>query len=112
TVVVAAWSDREFPESKDKTLSDADRKLADKRAESVKTALRNMGLAKIETHSMAEHPGWLARTFNTKDAQLKGEGKVKNSDDLVVAELGKKLREEGGPGKVVVFLRRAGHFSH
>jgi hypothetical protein len=105
-VIVAAWSDEEYPKTKGEKLSQAEQDLANKRATNVEAELKTLGLNKIETHSMAENPGWLARTFSTKDATLKGEGRGRNASDKEVMKIGQDLRDKGGPGKVVVFIRR------
>lgn len=110
-VIVATWSDKEYPAGSGEKLSDADRKLAEQRADTIKKALSSLGVAKVETFSMAEHPSWIAKTFNTEQAKVKGQGEVKSADDALASEIGKKLRENGGPGTAVVLVRRAGDFS-
>lgn len=104
-IVVAAWSDKEYPAARDENLEKSDRDLADKRAEAVKKVLKDAGAKDVDTYSFAEHPSWLSRIFNTEQAKLKGSGKVKDSEDRVIASLGKQLRAKGGPGSTVVILK-------
>jgi outer membrane protein OmpA-like peptidoglycan-associated protein len=110
-IVVAAWSDKEYPASADQKLTVADNNLANARADTVKSALVSGGVppAKINTHSMATHPGWMAKTFRTKDAKLKGavSAKEKDVEDTVVATIGKELRAKGGPGKAIMVVVRS-----
>lgn len=108
SAIVAAWSDQEYPASKDQSLAKAERQLADARLASVREALTNLGVSSVETHSMAEHPSWFSRLMNTEDTKVKGEGKVKDANDEMIMEIGKLLRDRGGPGKAVVLIRRVG----
>lgn len=105
-VIVAAWSDHEYPANKDQHLDKTDRKLADDRAYHVKQALEAIGAKNVETFSMAEHPSWISKKFRTENAKLKGAVAPKDLDDAAVEEIGKELRRAGGPGKAVVFVRR------
>jgi len=104
--VIAAWSDKEYPMKKDQALEKSDRRLANQRAESVRESLMNLGVRDVEIHSMAEHPNWFGRLFNTEDTVVKGEGKIKDINDEHIAEIGRVLRDKGGPGKAVVILRQ------
>src|SRR4051812_38892194 len=40
-IIIAAWSDKEYPATKDQKLTRADEKLADKRADTVKRFLKD-----------------------------------------------------------------------
>lgn len=111
SLIIAAWSDKDYPAGQGETLSDADRKLADQRADAVKKTLTSLGAGKVDSYSMAEHPSWIAKTFNTQDAKVKGEGAVKDADDNLTAQIGKQLKDKGGPGTVVVLVRREGDYS-
>lgn len=104
-LVVAAWSDKEYPAGPDQRLSSADRSLAEDRAKHVKDVLVDSGARSVSTYSMAEHPSWLARTFNTAQAKLKGDGRIKSSQDHVIADLGRQIRNHGGPNDVVVIVQ-------
>lgn len=110
-VIVASWSDKDYPANKGERLGDSDRKLADDRSAAVKKALAGLGAATVDTYSMAEHPTWMAKAFNTKDAKVKGQGTMNDADDSISAELGKRLKDKGGPEKAVVIIRRAGDFT-
>ncbi len=110
-VIVATWADKEYPAGKGEKLSEADRKLADQRAEGIKKALTSLGITKVDTYSMAEHPSWISKAFNSEQAKVKGEGAVKSADDQLASEIGQKMRDKGGPGTAVVLVRHAGDYS-
>ena len=103
-----AWADREYPQKKGKDLSKGERDLAVARADHVAKVLKGFGVSKIEMHSMAEHPSWIAKTFNTDDAKLKGEGKTNALDDAAIERIGRQIRLKGGPSTAVVMVRREG----
>ena len=72
-VQVAVWSDNPAPREGEK-LSAADRELAEKRAKSVETYLnKSLKVGKVEVYNMADRASWLARKFDTTDAELKAE---------------------------------------
>ena len=104
-VKVAAWSDRAFPEN-GKSLNQRDRSLAESRAKAVERFLRNeYQISDIESFNMAEKSNWLARAFNTKDAELKSmfsrEASVPiTNDDFEV------IKENGEAGSVVILIKR------
>lgn len=104
-IVLAAWSDQAYPAEKNNKLSTADQKLAKDRAEIVKTTLTKLGMHDIETHSMAEHPGWLSNLFHTTDSKIKGETSDKTEEGELIANSGKALQNAGGPFKVAVLIR-------
>ncbi|MCX6116515.1 MAG: hypothetical protein NT027_03165 [Proteobacteria bacterium] len=106
--IVASWADKNYPTAKGQRLSKAERRLADARNESIKTALTNIGVQTIDSHTMAEQPNWISKVFNSEDSMIKGEGKITDPNDLFSAQVGNLLRERGGPGKSVVIIRRAG----
>ncbi len=60
---------------------------------------------------MAEQPDWIAKSFSLSDAKIKGETTPKDAEDAYVMEVGKKLRDKGGPGKAVVYVRPVGEVS-
>jgi hypothetical protein len=101
-VTVAAWSDRSLPERGSK-LSDAVRNLADRRAKAIADVLKtDFAVSDVDTFNMAENSNWLARTFNTKEAELKSvfgrkgaSTPIKNSEYMVI-------KETGGPSEAVV----------
>ena len=108
SAMVAGWADQDYPVNKGQSLSKAQRKLADARIAAVKKELEKVAVPKIETHTMAKQPTWLSKVFHTEDSVVKGEGKIKDANDQLTAELGKILKDKGGPGKVVVIIRRQG----
>jgi len=103
-IIIAAWSDQEYPATRDATLPSAARDLAKSRSDSLESALREIGARQIESYSMAEHPGWIARTFRTDEAHIKGQGEASATEDQMIQDIGKQLRERGGPGKAVVYM--------
>jgi hypothetical protein len=104
TFVVAAWSDKKFPEA-GAELTDADRTLARARAEAIEDVLDDLGVRSVDTYSMATHPSWMATTFNRESSTIKtGDGKASGSQQ-VNAQIGQKIRAEGGPGLAVVVVR-------
>lgn len=110
SVIVSGWADREYPTKKGQTLSYEQRTLAKERIEMVEADLKRMGISSIETHSMAEQPGWMNKMFNSKDTVMKGEGYVDSANDKLVSDIGKILNSQGGPGRVVIIVRRVGDY--
>jgi hypothetical protein len=109
-IIVAAWSDKDYP-ARGEQLTDLDRKLASEREKSVATVLLQLGVKDVETHSMAEYPTWISKTFNTRDAKVKGTGQVNDADDALALEIGKKMRDKGGAEKAVVYVQREGELA-
>lgn len=107
-VTVAAWSDRAMP-PQGKKLSDTDRGLAKERLQAISRFLKmEMEVADVDTYNMAENANWLARTFNTRDAELKSVfGRTDAEAPAKRAEFG-AIRREGGPSLAVVVLKQAG----
>ena len=103
--VVAAWSDQEYPTAPDQKLTVKQRDLADKRNDQIKNVLKEADSGTVSTYSMAERPSWIAKTFNTEDAQVKGAGKNSSADDQAEIHIGKRLRDKGGPSKAVVVVK-------
>ncbi|MBI2520925.1 MAG: hypothetical protein HYV97_10925 [Bdellovibrio sp.] len=103
-VEVAAWSDVKHPTKGD--LSKSSRDLADRRIKSIKTTLRrDLGKMKyISSFNMAESANWLARFFNTSEAELdavfakRENGALEREDFLII-------KREGAPSKAVVVLK-------
>lgn len=105
-VTVAAWSDRAMP-AQGTQLSKTDRGLAKERLNVISTYLKSeMELNDVDTYNMAENANWLARTFNTRDAELKSFfGRTDGEMDAT----GKRsefrvIRQSGGPSTAVVVL--------
>ena len=103
TILVAAWSDKDYPSTG--KLSSAEQKLAGRRADAVKAALKKAGASSVSTYNMTERPNWLQKVFSTKTAEVKGGARTHALTNDVVESLGKRLRSDGGPGKVVVVAK-------
>lgn len=101
-ITIAAWSDKALPAT-GKTLSDADRNLADKRAEAIKDIVRmELGVTDVDLYNMAEPANWLARTFNTSDDELKSIFGRTAEEIPVTREEFQMIKSSGAPGKAVV----------
>jgi hypothetical protein len=110
-VVVASWSDSEYPATKGEELSKAARDLADARNANLSKAIKALGVTSVETYAMTAQPNWIQKTFNTDAAKVKGDGEVKDAEEHLATQIGKTLRDKGGPGKAVVLIRREGDFT-
>ncbi len=106
-IIIAAWSDSQYPAKEGSKLSDADIKLASQRAENVKTVLTELGASDIKIYSMAEHPSWIAKTFRTEEAKVKLSLNGKHIEDRKAEVIAQTLQSEGGPSSVVVIVKRA-----
>jgi outer membrane protein OmpA-like peptidoglycan-associated protein len=107
-VIVAAWSDQEYPTGKGANLSKEQIDLAKARAEGIKQALEKLEVKNIETFTMTENPSWFGRLFNTDETKIKGAGQISDPDDRLLEEIGRTIKEQGGVGKAVVIVRQAG----
>jgi hypothetical protein len=104
-VTVAAWSDKALP-AKGK-LNETDRGLAEERLNVVNEFLQSdMEIGDVDTFNMAESANWLARTFHTKDAELKSIF-TRAEDAPVKRSEFRALRSRGGPSSAVVVVVRA-----
>ena len=101
-IQVAAWSDNPAPR-KDEQLSKPDRDLAEKRAKAVNAYIKNHAKTSVSTYNMAERASWLARIFDTSDAELKAEigpgGKAPMSREEFQV-----FKNNGQPSKAVVLV--------
>jgi hypothetical protein len=103
-VTVAAWSDKSLPRQ-DQELLDADRKLASERADAIENFLESeMDIADVDTYNMAESANWLAKTFNTRDAELKSVFGRTGSEMPVTKNEFKVIKRAGGPSKAVAVV--------
>lgn len=117
-VQIAAWSDLPTPREK-QTLSDADQKLAAERVRVIQDYIDDplqapaqgeekaqAPKAKIATYNMAERSSWLARAFDTTEADFKAEVSA-DPQAPVSKEQYRVFRENGKPsrGVVVVLLK-------
>lgn len=99
-IKIASWSDNEVPTDPMKSLSKADRRIAEERAENVRKYLRDqLKMKKIEVYNMAQGTSRLAKAFNTEESELR----------LAFAS------KEAAPGKLrpeVLAIRDHGKASH
>ncbi len=107
-VIIAAWSDKDYPAMKGASLNKKDIEIAKARVASIKHVLETQGVKEIETYTMTENPSWFGRLFNTDDTKIKGVGKPTDQEDRILDDIGNTIRDKGGPGKAVVILRQAG----
>lgn len=108
SIRVAVWSDQEF--NPDQNLADAAQELARKRAEAIeKYITEDLKVeADVTTFNMAEQAGFLARTFNTEEAELKSIFARRGAEPTSQVEIENPelvhMRDEGGPSKAVVMI--------
>lgn len=103
-VTVAAWSDKTLPRRGQK-LMDQDRDLADMRANAIRDVLKaELAVTDVDTYNMAENSNWLARTFNTRDAELKSVFARRGEPVPVTNSEYHLIREVGGPSEAVVLV--------
>lgn len=106
-VTVAAWSDKAFP-MKDAKLLESDRELAANRAQAVESFLTSqLDISDVDTYNMAENSNWLARTMNTKDAELKSIFSKKGEAAPVTDAEFRVIRNVGSPMEAVVVVERS-----
>ncbi len=105
-ISIATWSDEPIP-SKGKSLSSAQRKIADKRSESIKAYVKQLKLDvdDYEVFNMAESPNFLARTFNTKENKVKSAVKNEAAETSLLKSKYKIIKENGDTGKSVIIVR-------
>ena len=115
-IIVLAYADRAYPRGKKADLSQASKNLAQKRGDNVKGQISELGGKNITVHNMATKASWLEKTFVTRDAQLKREavepGRKEDADDSFYQNLGRQAATEGGPGIVLVVMRKQWPLSH
>ncbi|MDZ4676831.1 MAG: hypothetical protein SGI74_04905 [Oligoflexia bacterium] len=105
TAKLAVWSDREFS-GNDQDLSREDRRLADRRAEAIENFLDDaLDVSNVDIYNMAKRSNWLARLFNTEDAELKSlfgkrESMEINDEDYFI------FKGEGRASRSVVIIER------
>lgn len=105
-ITVAAWSDKALPQAPAE-LTEADRDLAMKRADAIALVLKNeFNLTDVETYNMAERANWLARTFDTKDAELKSIFSRKGAETPLDNEEFMVFKNQGGASEAVLVLEK------
>lgn len=101
-VTVASWSDKKLL-MKDASLTDTDRDLAKKRSEAIKDLVSmELGVTDVDIYNMAEPANWLARTFNTDEAELKSIFGRTAEETPVTREEFQLIKGAGAPGRAVV----------
>src|SRR3989344_4705188 len=105
-VTIAAWSDKSLPRQ-GRSLLLSDRNLAERRAEAISDFLKaETSVTDTDTFNMAESANWLARTFNTEDAELKSIfGKAGSVSPVTKMEF-KAIRKSGAPSHSVVVVEK------
>jgi hypothetical protein len=105
-VHIAAWSDKPFPKGK-MELQSVDKELATKRIDAIESYVKSdLKISGIEYHNMAKKTGWLARAFNTEDAELKSLFAQRGAPVTSHAEF-QALKNAGGPSKALVWIEMA-----
>ncbi|MBP7845395.1 MAG: hypothetical protein KA116_11345 [Proteobacteria bacterium] len=100
-VQVAVWSDKALPQT-DTELSRQDRSLAHKRAIAIKDYLKKpLKVGDIDIYNMSEKASWLARSFNSSDAQLKEE-MARGGKKVMSNEEFQTFKVNGEPSKAVI----------
>lgn len=101
-VQVAAWSDNAAPKG-EQELSKYDRALAESRAKNISTYIKTHANVDATTYNMAERANWLARTFDTAEAELKAEINRGGKAPLSKPEFD-VFKKEGKPSSAVVLV--------
>lgn len=108
-VIVATYSDMDYPRDQKNSLPSASVKLAERRGNEVKKKLTELGAKNVTVYNMGEKASWFEKTFSTETAQVKNESAQNPSkmsdDDAFHHSLGRQLVSKGGAQKVVVVIR-------
>jgi hypothetical protein len=101
-IQVASWSDNPVPRDGE-SLSKPDRDLAAKRGAKVKSYLKSRKMSWVSNYNMAERASWLAKTFDTSDAELKAE--IGRGGDQQMSQAEFQVFKNGGqPSRSVVLV--------
>jgi hypothetical protein len=103
-IEIAVWSDKDHPIRGNLPL--ADRQLANARIKKIKSVLNpDIGrMQRITSYNMAENSSWLARTFETSEAQLDS-AYAKRHPAAINREDFRIIKQEGAPSKAVVIIK-------
>lgn len=101
--LVATWADKDYPAKGE--LTEHERKLALGRSARIKHALEAAGATKVDTFEMTKHPNWIQRAFSTETAEIKGKGLSVTQREKLLKQIGKRLRDHGGPGTAVIVAK-------
>lgn len=106
-VKIAVWSDKPFPTS-GADLPETERSLASARAEQIENFLADqLDVSEVEVFNMAEKSNWLARTFNTDEAELKSVFSMEGGAPMSSEEF-QVFKTKGQASKAVLLVRHAG----
>ena len=107
-IKVAVWSDHAFPAGQAAAnqatmdLPKADRDLAAQRGKVIENYLENtLKTSSVEVFSMTERANWLARMFNSDDAELKSSFAKR---EYPISEGKFALLRKGAPSKAIVVI--------
>lgn len=104
-VEVAAWADEAMP-APGKTLSKAERQLAEKRADEIKHFLKqDLAVNHVDTYNMGERTNWLARAFHSAETELKSLFSKEASVPMTNEEF-QVFKEQGDSSKAVILIKR------
>lgn len=70
-VRIVSWADNEYPSSYTKRLPEAQQRLAEARAEAIKSSLQLPDGVDVKTYNMAQRPGAMERLLKTSDYRMK-----------------------------------------
>lgn len=105
-VHLAVWSDMAFPKGKAE-LPKNEKDLAEKRIDKIEAYLKeSLSVSNVDSYSLADKANWLARTFNTSDAELKSLFAQRGATPLTNEEFS-VIKRHGAPGKAVVVITMA-----
>lgn len=108
-VKIAAWSDKDLPDTGFE-LMEFDRDLAKNRELAISRFLKSEYKFKtINGFNMAESSSWLARTFNTQEAELKSVFSKRGAATPVSTEEFDLIKNEGGPSTAVVIIEHTSY---
>ncbi len=101
-VKIAVWSDNPAPRDGEQ-LSTKDKNLAAKRIDSIEHYLKELKVSGVDTFNMAERASWLARAFNTENAELKSEI-GRGGDSPMSKQEFQIFKDKGAASKAVVLV--------
>lgn len=107
-LVLSAWSDKPSLDEKATNQSKEDKTIAQRRLDALNEFInRSRTEMSVETHNMAIDPTFFSRLVKTNDAKLKEGVQGKGVADSQVASVVEVLRDNGGPSRAVLVLKRA-----
>jgi hypothetical protein len=101
-VHLAVWSDKSFPMGQNELKSE-DKKLASDRIDAITNYLKGpLKVSSLDKHNMAEKTSWMARAFNSADAELKSMFAQRGAP--VTDREFNIVKNNGGESKAVVWV--------